>query len=375
MIDALDSNWVAPVGPEIDAFEREFAERVGAPHAVALASGTAALHLGLIAAGVRPGDCVITSTLTFVATANAIRHAGATPVFVDCDRGTWNLDPELVAYAAGRLTASGRRVAAVAPVDLLGQPADYETLREIAGRYHVKLVADAAESLGATYRDRPTAATADMACYSFNGNKIITTSGGGMLVARSGAYAERVRLLATQARLPGPQYRHNEVGYNYRLSNLLAALGRSQLADLDRRVERRREVFGRYQAALAETPGLEFMPQAPHGRSTRWLTCMLIEPERTRCTPEQVRLALEERNIESRPLWKPMHLQPAHASELISRGRTPVAEDLWRRGLCLPSGSSLSDEDQQRVIDALRAALGRARPATHRAAPATLKAA
>lgn len=351
LLDAFDSNWIAPLGPQVDAFEAEFAECVGVRHAVAVSSGTAALHLALVVAGVGPGDRVITPTFTFVATANAIRQAGATPVFADCSDETWTLDPQLVDRVADECEREGRPAAAVMPVDLFGQCADYNALRQICDRRGLTLIADAAESLGATHRGRSAGAQADISGFSFNGNKMITTSSGGMIVTDNRSWADRARSLAAQARAPGVGYHHEEAGYNYRLSNLLAALGRGQLETLARRVARRREIFQRYEQCLSDLPGVFFMPDALYGEGSRWLTCMVLDPDASGVDPERIRLALEAENIESRPLWKPLHLQPAYAGRVATRlPEACVAESLWRRGLCLPSGSSLSASDQDRVL-------------------------
>ncbi len=351
LLDAFDSGWIAPLGPHVDAFEREFAAAVGVPHAAALSSGTAALHLALAILGAGRGDEVITSTLTFAATANAICYVGAAPVFVDVSPETWNLDPDLLDEALTLRARRGRQVAAVIAVDLYGQCADYTRIEAICERHGVRLIEDAAEGLGATCGSRQAGAFGDCAAFSFNGNKIITTSGGGMLVSRRRDVVERARHLSAQARQPVAHYEHEEVGYNYRLSNLLAAVGRGQLAGLDAKVERRRAVRAAYQAALAACPGVEFMPEAAYGRSSGWLTCVTIDPARFGADREAVRLFLERRDIESRPVWKPMHLQPVFRQAEVCRG--DVAAALFERGLCLPSGSSLTPQDQQRVISSL----------------------
>jgi len=350
LLEAFDSNWIAPVGPDIDAFEREFAQAIGVHHAVALSSGTAALHLGLIAAGVRRGDRVITSTLTFAATANAAMYVGAQPVFVDVSPETWTLDPDLVAEELAACAKSGRRVGAVIAVDLYGQCADYGRLLHVTDRYGVPLIADAAEALGASYRGIPAGGFGLCAAFSFNGNKIITTGGGGMLVSHDRTVAERVRHLATQARQPLAHYEHLEVGYNYRMSNLLAAVGRGQLQTLARKVAIRREINEWYRAALTQ-PGISFMPEAAYGRSNGWLTCIRISPDAFGATRDDVRLHLESLDIESRPVWKPLHLQPAFRG-CGTRGGG-IARGLFLDGLCLPSGSSLSLGDQCRVISAI----------------------
>jgi pyridoxal phosphate-dependent aminotransferase EpsN len=335
LLDAFDSGWIAPLGPHVDAFEREFAAAVGVPHAVALSSGTAALHLALEILGAARGDEVITSTLTFAATANAICYVGATPVFVDVSPETWNLDPDLLDEELTLRARRGRHVAAVIAVDLYGQCADYSRIEAICERHGVRLIEDAAEGLGATCGSRQGGAFGDCAAFSFNGNKIITTSGGGMLVSRRRDVVERARHLSAQARQPVPHYEHEEVGYNYRLSNLLAAVGRGQLAGLDAKVERRRAVRAAYQSALASCPGIEFMPEASYGRSNGWLTCVTIDPARFGADREAVRLFLERRDIESRPVWKPMHLQPVFAAHTVLGG--DISADLFARGITLPS--------------------------------------
>jgi pyridoxal phosphate-dependent aminotransferase EpsN len=351
LLDAFDSGWIAPLGPHVDAFEREFAAAVGVPHAAALSSGTAALHLALELLGVGRGDEVITSTLTFAATANAICYVGATPVFVDVSPGTWNLDPDLLDEELARRARVGRHAAAVIAVDLYGQCADYGRIEAICERHGVRLIEDAAEGLGATCGSRQAGAFGDCAAFSFNGNKIITTSGGGMLVSHRRDLIERARHLASQARQPVAHYEHEEVGYNYRLSNLLAAVGRGQLAGLGEKVARRREVRAGYQSALSGCQGIEFMPEAAYGRSNGWLTCVTIDPVRFGVDRETVRQFLESRDIESRPVWKPMHLQPVFREARVCGGS--VAAALFATGLCLPSGSNLTAGDQQRVTSSL----------------------
>jgi dTDP-4-amino-4,6-dideoxygalactose transaminase len=348
LLDAFDSNWIAPLGPHVDAFEREFAEFIGVQYAVALSSGTAALHLALHVLGVGRGDEVITSTMTFAATANAITYVGASPIFVDVDRDTWTMDVDLLEEELEQRARHGRtQIAAVIPVDLYGQCADYERLAAVCGRYGVPVIEDAAEALGATCGDRRAGAFGECAAFSFNGNKIITTSGGGMLVSHRRDIIERARHLSTQARDQAPHYQHSEIGFNYRLSNLLAAVGRGQLKSLTDKMARRRAVNARYRAALAATPGIEFMPQAAYGRSNCWLTCIMVAPGPFGATREDIRLTLEAHNIESRPLWKPMHLQPVF-EQCPMRGGA-VAEDLFDRGLCLPSGSAMTPEQVDRV--------------------------
>jgi dTDP-4-amino-4,6-dideoxygalactose transaminase len=350
LMAAFDSNWIAPLGPEVDAFETELAVRAGVSAAAALSSGTAALHLALVLLDVGSGDEVWTSTLTFAATANAIRYVGATALFIDSERASWNMDPALLREALQDAAVRGSLPKAIIAVDVYGQCADYDAILAASDEHGVPVIEDAAEALGATYRDRPAGSFGAIGVLSFNGNKIITTSGGGALVSDDATLVERARYLASQARQPAAHYEHEEVGYNYRLSNLLAALGRAQLARLDGFVERRREINRRYRAALEGIDGIAFLPEAPGGRSTCWLTCVLLDEERLGVGPEQIREHLETHNIEARPVWKPMHLQPAYRGCRVVGGA--VTEDLFRRGLCLPSGSTLSDEAQQRVVDA-----------------------
>lgn len=348
LLDALESNWIAPLGPHVDAFEAEVAAEVDRKHAVALSSGTAALHLALVALGVGPGDEVLVPTLTFVATANAVTYTGATPVFVDVDRDSWNLDVGIVADELARRARRGDdQPAAILAVDLYGRCADYTALLPLAEQYGVPVIADAAESLGAEHADRPAGSFGRAAAFSFNGNKIITTSGGGMLVTDDRALADHVRHLATQAREPVAHYEHREIGFNYRLSNLLAAVGRGQLRRLGAKAVRKREINARYRATLAHVPGVSFAPRLAGDRSTFWLTTLMIEgpPQRR----DAIITALEASGIEARPLWKPMHLQPVFTDARMLGGT--VAEHLFDVGLCLPSGSALSDADVDEVCD------------------------
>ena len=350
--DAFRSNWIAPLGPHVAAFERELAEAAGVAHAAALSSGTAALHLALLVAGVERGDEVWCSDLTFVASANAVVYAGATPVFVDADVTTWTLDPGLLAQGLADAARRGRLPRALIAVDLYGQCCDYDALEASCAEHGVVLVEDAAEALGATYRGRPAGGFGRMGVFSFNGNKIITTSGGGALVSDDGEAVARAKKLATQAREPEPHYEHLEVGYNYRLSNLLAAVGRGQLAVLAERVEARRRNFERYRELLAGLPGIGFMPEAGYGRGNRWLTVITVDPEAFGADRETVRLALEAADVEARPVWKPMHLQPVFAGCRCLGGAVSAA--LFDRGLCLPSGSAMTDADLQRVAALVR---------------------
>ncbi|MFO7676546.1 MAG: DegT/DnrJ/EryC1/StrS family aminotransferase, partial [bacterium] len=345
--EAFESNWIAPLGPMVNAFEREFAAAVGVPHAVALSSGTAALHLALrilsgdhdrrTMNGERSNE-VVCSSFTFSASANAIAYEGLTPVFIDCDARSWNIDPTLLREELADCARNGRLPRAVVVVDLYGQSADYDPILAACAEFDVPVIEDAAEALGATYRgkveskakvesvttNQPSSAQpgpqpqpflsagsfGKAAAFSFNGNKVITTSGGGMLVSHDRALVEKARFLATQARDEAPHYQHSEIGFNYRMSNILAAIGRAQLRVLAERLAARRRNFDYYRRALGDLPGIGWMPEAPYGRSTRWLTCLTIDPEACGATREDVRLALERQNIEARPLWKPMHLQP-----------------------------------------------------------------
>lgn len=377
--DAFRSNYIAPLGPMVDAFEQEFAEKVGMAHALAVSSGTAAMHLALRVLGVGPGDVVLASTLTFIGSVTPILFQGATPVFIDSDPETWNMDPRLLREALEALGREGRLPKAVVPTDIYGQCADYDGIRQECDRYGIPMVVDAAESLGATYKGKPAGSLGFAAIHSFNGNKIITTSGGGMLVSNDARFIEKARFLSQQARDPAPHYEHWVWGYNYRMSNILAAIGRAQLKVLEERVRRRREIFHQYRRALDRVPGISFMPEAPYGRCTRWLTVILVEPELLGADREAIRLALEAENIESRPVWKPMHMQPVFEiragglrlegeKEATGSARTPnpfgdktnrwpawavggkVAETLFEKGLCLPSGTAMTDLDIHRVV-------------------------
>ncbi len=351
--EAFATNWIAPVGPQVDAFEREFAELVGAPHALAVASGTAALHLALRLVGVRPGDEVFVSTLTFAGGVNPVVYQGARPVFVDSEHKSWNMDPALLSESITQRVRGGQLPRAVIVAHLYGQSADLSPILEVCGQYEIPVLEDAAEALGATYRNGVPGTFGRAGIYSFNGNKIVTTSGGGMLVSPDGDLIAHARKLATQARDPGPHYEHSEIGYNYRLSNVLAAIGRGQLRVLEDRVAARRQNFAFYAEALGDLPGIDFMPEAPWGRHSRWLTCLTIDPEKYGRDRETVRRELEAANIEARPVWKPMHLQPVFDGCECVGGQ--VAEDLFERGLCLPSGSNLSTGDLERVVDVIHA--------------------
>jgi len=349
--EVFASNWIAPVGPHVSAFESEFAKMVGCRHAAAVSSGTAALHLALRLVGVGPGDDVLCSTLTFVASASPILYQGGRPVFIDCDWSTWNMNPELLIRELEARAKRGTLPKAVVLVHLYGQPADIDPILAVCQRFEVPLIEDAAEALGAHYKGKAPGTFGKVGIYSFNGNKIITTSGGGMLVSDDEALVEKARFWATQARDPAPHYQHSELGYNYRMSNVLAAIGRGQLRVLDDRVAAKRRIFAWYQKTLSDLPGLSFMPEPSFGRATRWLTCVTIDPERFGATRDDVLKAMEEENIEARPLWKPLHMQPIFSSCKVVGGE--VAEGLFGQGLCLPSGSNMTVEDLYRVASVI----------------------
>jgi dTDP-4-amino-4,6-dideoxygalactose transaminase len=351
LLQAFDSNWVAPLGPHVDAFERELAVKTGTTHVAALSSGTGALHLALRLLGIGQGDEVFVSSLTFAASANPIFYEGATPVFIDSERTSWNMDPALLEE---ELSAAAKRRTlpkAVIAVDLYGQTCDYERIVTACARYDVPLIEDAAEALGSKHLGKPAGAFGLMSILSFNGNKIITTSGGGALCSNRAELIERARFLATQARDPAPHYEHSTYGYNYRLSNLLAAVGRGQLQVLDDRVAARRANNAFYQQALAELPGVTFLKQAPWCEWNAWLTCIQVDPDVAGFSREDLRQALEKQEIEARPVWKPMHLQPVFRG-CPHRGGA-VSQELFERGLCLPSGSSLTQAERERVLSVI----------------------
>jgi pyridoxal phosphate-dependent aminotransferase EpsN len=353
LLQAFDSNWITTLGPQVDAFEADICTMTGVGHSAALSSGTAALHLALIMLGIGPGDEVICSDLTFAATANAIKYVGATPVFIDSDPETWNIDPALLAQELQSCDKRGSLPKAGIIVDLYGQCADYARSIQICSSYGLPIIEDAAEALGATHNGKAAGKFGAMAIYSFNGNKIITTSGGGMLVSDSPEFVRKAKFLSTQARDPAPHYEHSQIGYNYRMSNLLAAVGRGQLARLDAKIAHRKEINLYYRKNLGDLPGFEFMPIAEYGTPNYWLTVILITPAIFGADREAVRLALEAENIESRPIWKPMHMQPVFKGCRVRGGK--VSEDLFARGLCLPSGTQMTDEDLERIVSIIRA--------------------
>jgi dTDP-4-amino-4,6-dideoxygalactose transaminase len=350
--EAFATNWIAPVGPHVDAFEQEFAACIGAKHAVALSSGTAALHLALRILGVQRGEEVWCSTLTFAASANPIIYEGGTPVFLDSDATSWNMDPALLGEALARCARHGKLPRAIIVVDLYGQCADYDLIQALCREYGVTLIEDAAEALGATYKGKSAGTFGWANAFSFNGNKIITTSAGGMLATDDPKLANMARFLAQQARDPAPHYQHSRIGFNYRLSNVLAAIGRAQLTVLEERVAARRRNCAFYQEAFRDTPGITFRPEAAYGRMNRWLTCILVDPQVFGASREDIRFHLEAHNIESRPVWKPLHLQPIFQHCRVVGGR--IAEALFDQGLCLPSGSNLTEQELQVIAETLR---------------------
>lgn len=354
--EAFESNWIAPLGPHVDAFEQEFAHRIGSPYAAALSSGTAGLHLAMILAGVGTGDEVLVSTFTFSATVNPIIYQGARPVFIDSERESWNMDPRLLSQTLQQKARQGKPPKAVVVVHLYGQTANLDPILDSCRHYNIPLIEDAAEALGATYKGKAPGTYGQTGIFSFNGNKVITTSGGGMLVSHNADLITHARKLATQARDFAPHYQHSEIGYNYRLSNILAAIGRGQLKLLSERVAARRQNFDFYLETLGQLPGIQFMPEAPWGEHSRWLTTLTIDPQQFGTDRETVRLALEAENIESRPLWKPMHLQPIFAPYEAIGGA--VSADLFEKGLCLPSGSSLTETERTRIVQIITSLYG-----------------
>ena len=359
--EAFRTNWIAPLGPNVDAFEKDIARLSGTAHAAALSSGTAALHLALVLLGVGPGDRVFCSSFTFAASANPIRYQGAEPVFIDAEAESWNMSPSALERALGQAKAAGKLPKAIMVVNLYGQSADMDPITALCDAYGVPMVEDAAESLGATYKGRPSGSFGRLAGFSFNGNKIITTSGGGMLVSDDEDLISRARFLSTQARDPAPHYEHSVIGYNYRMSNILAGVGRGQLQVLDERVAARRAVFDAYVAGLADVPGIEWMPEPEWSFSTRWLSTCTIDPAVHGLSSPQVVERLAAEMIEARPVWKPMHRQPVFAgTDYVTDGNASVSDRLFDNGLCLPSGSNMSAGEIDRVIGTVRKVLGRA---------------
>lgn len=354
--EAFETNWIAPLGPNVDEFEKEIAEYVGANESVAVSSGTAAIHLALSLLDVKKGDKVFCSSLTFVASANPIIYQGAEPVFIDSEPDTWNMSPQALEKAFIDASNEGKLPKAVIVVNLYGQSAKMDEILSICNRYTVPIIEDAAESLGSTYMDKASGTFGKFGVYSFNGNKIITTSGGGMLISNDIIALRKARFLATQARDPAPHYQHSNIGYNYRMSNILAGIGRAQLEVLDERVSARRNIFNYYYQELAHLPGVNFMPELEGTRSNRWLTALTINEEEAGITVADLLKALTGEDIEARPVWKPLHMQPIFKGlKYYQHGDTEnISERLFESGLCLPSGSNMTKEDQNRIINCFR---------------------
>ncbi|GLU55080.1 DegT/DnrJ/EryC1/StrS family aminotransferase [Dyadobacter frigoris] len=342
--EAFDSNWIAPLGPNVDAFEQELANYVGLNNAVALSSGTSALHLALIMAGVGPGDIVICPTFTFAASANPIVYLKATPVFIDSENLTWNLCPDILEKTIKHYIKKGKKPKAIIGVHIYGMPMQLNETLLLCEKYEIPFIEDAAEALGSSYNGKKLGSFGKISIISFNGNKIITTSGGGALLSNDPIIIKKAKFLASQAKDDAPYYQHSEIGYNYRLSNICAGIGKAQLEVIDNRVKSRRANFDFYRKELGSLSGISFQNEPPDFFSNRWLTCILIDPKLSEgVNPDKIRLHLEAKNIESRHLWKPLHLQPVFKDVPYFGGN--VAEGLFERGLCLPSGSSLSEED------------------------------
>lgn len=345
--EVFASNFIAPAGPMLRSFEKEMAEFLEIPYVVAVASGTAAIHLALRHIGINPGDVVLASTLTFIGSVSPVTFEGGELVFIDSDPQTWNMDPDCLATGIEKCIQAGKTIKAVIPTDLYGQCVDLERIRAICSQYEIPVLIDSAESLGATYKGKPSGSGAYASIYSFNGNKIITTSGGGLLASEDKQLIDHARKLATQSRDDFPYYHHSEIGFNYRMSNVLAAIGLGQLRVLEKRVQRKREINKKYRELFAEIPGISFMPEADYGRSNNWLTVMQVDQKQYRVTPQDILLALAKQKIEVRPVWKPMHLQPVFSDNLVINGH--ISEDIFKAGVCLPSGTAMSDNDIERI--------------------------
>lgn len=353
---AFETNWIAPLGPNVDAFEKEVAAYTGVNEAAAVSSGTAAIHLALSLLGVEQGDTVFCSTLTFIASANPILYLGAEPVFIDSEPETWNMSPQALEKAFMDASLKGQLPKAVIVVNLYGQSAKMDELTALCNQYEVPMIEDAAESLGSVYKGKYSGSFGRFGIFSFNGNKIITTSGGGMLVSNDAAAIYKARFLSTQARDPAPHYQHSKIGYNYRMSNVLAGIGRAQLEVLEERVEARRVIFERYQQELSTIPGIQFMPELNETYSNRWLTAMTIDEKEAGITVSELIELLAVENIEARPVWKPLHMQPLfkNVKYFSHYEKESVSEQLFANGICLPSGSNMDELDQSRVINCIK---------------------
>jgi pyridoxal phosphate-dependent aminotransferase EpsN len=354
--EAFETNWIAPLGPNVDEFEKEIANYVGVNEAVAVSSGTAAIHLALSLLDVKNGDKVFCSSLTFVASANPIIYQGAEPVFIDSEPETWNMSPQALEKAFHEAANEGKLPKAVIVVNLYGQSAKMDEILAICNHYHIPMIEDAAESLGSTYKGKASGTFGKYGIYSFNGNKIITTSGGGMLISNDIAALRKARFLATQARDPAPHYQHSNIGFNYRMSNILAGIGRAQLEDLDERVTARRKIFSYYYQELAHLPGVNFMPELEGTSSNRWLTALTMNEEEAGITVKDLLKALTVEDIEARPVWKPLHMQPIFngAKYYQHSDKDNISERLFACGLCLPSGSNMNEVDQMRIINCIK---------------------
>ena len=350
--EAFDTNWIAPLGPNVDGFEADLCNYTGTKHTAALSAGTAAIHLALILLGVKADDEVICQSFTFSASANPIVYQGAKPIFVDSEPLTWNMSPAYLKIAIEDRLSKGKRVKAIIPVHLYGVPAKMEEILSIAKRYDIPVIEDAAESLGSSINGKSCGTFGEIGILSFNGNKIITTSGGGAMISENEEYIKKARFLATQARDYAPHYQHSHIGYNYRMSNICAGIGRGQMMVLNERVAQRRKNFKFYKSEFGNRPGISFVEELPGSFANRWLTCISVDPAQTKgITREDIRMALDKENIECRPLWKPMHLQPIFADAPFYGDGT--SEKLFENGLCLPSGSNLSQNDLDRVVEAI----------------------
>ncbi|QLG38210.1 aminotransferase class I/II-fold pyridoxal phosphate-dependent enzyme [Paenibacillus sp. E222] len=352
--EAFSTNWIAPLGPNVDAFEKDLAAYVGSAGAVALSSGTAAIHLSLLLLNVQADDIVFCSSLTFAASANPILYQKATPVFIDSEPASWNMSPIALERAMKEYSAKGKKPKAVIVVNLYGQSADYDPIEQICAEYEVPIIEDAAESLGATYKGKMSGTIGKFGVYSFNGNKIITTSGGGMLVSDDIQSLSKARFLASQARDKALHYQHSQIGYNYRLSNVLAGIGRAQLEVLNERIVQKRKIFNRYSQMLSSKYSCDFLPECDYGNSTKWLTVMLLDPLQELSLSTKLIEYLDEHNIESRPAWKPMHLQPVFSDYDYFAHDEDVSSDIFHKGICLPSDTKMSQEVQDIVIERIK---------------------